>query len=225
MSTAQEQRIVSRLTGVTYDEYVGMRTDPCYDGKRMAYLDGELEIMSPEFRHEKGGHRLGHVVRAYCEAFGVEYDEAGSTTFREGAAGQPKGAGNEADESFYLGADADAVVGKETLDLAVDDPPSLWIEVDNTGSSIPRRKLYATLRVPEVWRYQPRSNALWFGRLAGNDYEDLAASVALPGLSPAQVLDMLAYGRTVSASAFARWLKGTWFPGHRQELVDAGAGR
>jgi Uma2 family endonuclease len=225
MSTAQEQRTVSHVTGVPYDEYVRLRDDPAYDGQRMAYHDGVLEIMSPEFRHEKGGSRLHHVVLAYCEAFDVDYEEAGSTTFRKGVPGQPEGDGNEPDKSFYLRDAVAAVVGKEKLDLAVDGPPSLWIEVENTTSSVDRLRLYAGLRVPEVWRYQARAHALWFGRLAGEVYEEVAASVALPGLTAATVLDLLDHGRTLSTAQWVRWLKGTWLPEHRQELEGAGAGR
>jgi Uma2 family endonuclease len=225
VSTVLLREGFTRLTGVTYDEYVRHRDDPAYDGTRMAYLDGVLEIMSPEFRHEKGGCRVADVVSAYCDGFGIVYDEAASTTFRRGTSGEPEGAGNEPDESFYLRDAATAVAGKETLDLAVDDPPSLWIEVGNTTSSTPREALHARLKAPEVWRYRVREHALRFGRLIGEENEEIQASVALPGLTPAMVLEALAHGRTLPASEFRRWLREVWFPGLRQELLDTGAGR
>jgi Uma2 family endonuclease len=228
MSTAQEQRTVSRVTGVTYDEYLRRRDDPAHARTRMAYLDGVLEIMSPEQRHEIGAHDIAAFVVAYCEAFDVEYQATRSTTFRKGTPGEPEGAGNEPDESFYLrdaAVTAAANKSKETLDLAVDPPPSLWIEVENTTSALDRLKLYARLRVPEVWRYQARDGVLWFGRLAGERYAEIPTSVALPGLTPALVLAALDRGATLPTSAWVRWLKGTWFPEHRQELEDAGAGR
>jgi Uma2 family endonuclease len=225
MSTVRLRDGRTRLTGVTYDDYVRRRADPAYDGKRMTYLDGVLELMSPEYVHERGGSRLHHVVLAYCEAFDVNYEEAGATTFREGVPGEKKGAGNEADRSFYLGDAATAVAGKKTLNLAVDDPPTLWIEVDNTTSSIPRLPLYARLRVPELWRYEVEESTLWFGRLVEGVYEDVTASAALPGLTPAIVLGLLAQGPTLTTSEWVRWLERTWFPEHRRELIDAGAGR
>jgi Uma2 family endonuclease len=225
MSAARSRPRHECLAGVTYDEYLRLRDDPDHAGRRMAYHDGVLEIMSPEFRHEKGGRRLGAVVMAYCKAFGLAGEAAGHTTFRKGTPGQEKGAGNEADECFYVGGDAEAILDQETLDLAVDSPPSLWLEVDSTASSVPREPLHAQLGVPEVWRYRVRDRPVSFRRLAGGAYEDAASSAALPGMTPALVLDALAGTRDRSLVAYSRWLDEVWFPAHRQELEDAGADR
>jgi Uma2 family endonuclease len=205
--------------------YVQIRDAPGNRGYRMAYHDGVLEIMSPEFRHEKGGRRLGVLVFAYCAALEVACEPAGATTFRKGAPGLPEGKGKEPDESFYLGHAATLVHGRDTLDLTVDPPPSLWIEVDNRASTKAKLPLYAALGVPEVWRYRPRSRRLWFGRLAGRGYEALDGSVTLPGLTPALVLALLAEAESRDVSAWDRWLREVWFPAHRQELLDQGAGR
>ena len=50
---------VTVLRGVPYSVYLTLRDEPANDGLRMTYVDGTLEIMSPEFRHEKGSRRLG----------------------------------------------------------------------------------------------------------------------------------------------------------------------
>jgi Uma2 family endonuclease len=191
----------------------------------MAYHDGVLELMSPEFRHEKGGQRIAHVVLAYCKAFDVVYEVAGSTTFHKGQPGRKKGDGKEPDESFYLRDAAEAIVGKDSLDLTTDPPPSLWIEVDNRGSSKTKLPLYAGLGIPEVWRYRARARSLWFGRLAGDGYDEIAASIALPGLTSAMVLGLLDESSSQVMSAWDRWLERVWFPEHRQELIDRAAGR
>jgi Uma2 family endonuclease len=226
MSTTRSSPAVTRLTAIPYDVYVQIRDAPGNRGYRMAYHDGVLEIMSPEFRHEKGGHRLGVLVFAYCAAFEVACEPAGATTFRKGLPGQRKGKGKEPDESYYIGPEAVAAVRhKETLDLTVDPPPSLWIEVDNRASSQAKLPLYAALGVPEVWRYRPRARRLWFGQLAGRSYEALEGSVTLPGLTPPLVLDLLAEAESRDGSAWDRWLREVWFPSHRQELIDQGAGR
>jgi Uma2 family endonuclease len=225
MSTAKISPVATRLAGVPYDTYVQLRDSRGNCHLRMAYHDGVLEIRSPEFRHEKGGRRLAHLVYAYCMAFGVAYEEAGSTTFHKGLPGHLKGHGKEPDESFYLRDAAQAIVGKETLDLTVDPPLSLWIEVDNRGSSQTKLPLYAGLGVPEVWRYRPRKRTLWFGRLAGEGYEEITVSDALPGLTPATVLDLLNEASSQVISAWDVWLRDVWFPEHRQELLDRAAGR
>ena len=225
MSTARTRRRSERITGVTYDVYLRIRDDPGNRGKRLAYHDGVLEIMSPEFRHDRESRRLCLLVAAYCKMFGVPCEAAGATTFRKGLPGELKGDGKEPDESFYVGTEAVAAVkDKESLDLAVDSPPSLWIEVDNWGSSASRLPLYAGLGIPEVWRYRPRRRLLWFGRLAGRGYEEMASSHALPGLTPAMVLDLLDEGQKQGQTSWLTWLENVWFPEHRQALIERGAG-
>jgi Uma2 family endonuclease len=184
----------------------------------MAYHDGVLEIMSPEFLHDRASRRIYDVVYAYAGAFDVPCQTAGSTTFRAGAPGALKGMGREADESFYIGEVVNEILDKETLDLAVDPPPSLWVEVDNWGSSSSKLPLYAGLRVPEVWRYRVRRRRLWFGRLAGDRYEPVDRSLVLPGLTPALILDLQDRGTSTPAAAWSKWLLTEWFPSHRQQI-------
>ena len=172
---------------MTYDEYLRRRDDPAHARTRMAYLDGVLEIMSPEQRHEIGAHDIAAFVVAYCEAFEVEYQATRSTTFRKGTPGEPEGAGNEPDENFYLrdaAVTAAANKSKETLDLAVDPPPSLWIEVENTTSALGPLEALRPVAGAGGLRTRP-ATGLWFGRLAGERYAELLTSVALPGLTPA----------------------------------------
>ena len=145
MSTARASRLATRLTGVRYDEYLRFRAHPGNRGLRMAYHDGVLEIMSPEFRHEKAGRRLGLLIVAYAEQFDVACETAGATTFYKGEPDRKKGKGKEPDESFYLGDVVALVNDRDTIDLASDPPPSLWIEVDNRASSKAKLPLYAAL--------------------------------------------------------------------------------
>jgi Uma2 family endonuclease len=225
MSVARSYPRFARLTGVTYDAYLRMRDDPGNRGQRMAYHDGVLEHMSPNMVHDEGARNLLYIVAAYCRVFAVPSRAVGSTTFCRGLPGELKGDGKEPDESFYLGADVSRIAGKTSVDLDVDPPPSLWIEVDNWGSSASKLPLYAGLRVPEVWRYRVRTRRLWFGLLAGSRYRKLTSSAALPGLTPETVLDLLdEYRESWDATRWSSWLETVWFPAHRQELINAGAG-
>lgn len=226
MSVARSLPRFARLSGVTYDAYLRMRDDPGNRGQRMAYHDGVLEHMSPNLVHDEGARNLLYVVAAYCRTFAVPSRAVGSTTFRKGTPGALQGVGKEPDESFYLGADVARIAGKTSVDLDVDPPPSLWIEVDNWGGSASKLPLYAGLEVPEVWRYRVRARRLWFGLLTGGRYRKLASSAALPGLTPEIVLDLLGeYRQSWDATRWSTWLETVWFPEHRRELIDAGAGR
>jgi Uma2 family endonuclease len=224
MSTARmRRRRFETLTGVSYAAYVEVRDHPGNRGKRMTYHDGVLEIMAPELIHDDGARNLFVIVFAYCKAFQVPSRAAGSTTFRRGLAGGLKGDGKEPDESFYLGDAATAIVGKTSLDLTVDPPPSLWIEVDNWGTSASKLPLYARLGVSEVWRYRVRRRSLWFGHHDGTGYTGITTSHVLPGLTSQVVLELLDEAKTRDLTSWGLWLEATWFPAHRQELIDRGA--
>ncbi|WP_333312715.1 MULTISPECIES: Uma2 family endonuclease [unclassified Microcoleus] len=53
------------------------------------------------------------------------------------------------------------------MDLNEDPPPDLAIEIDITRSSIHRLELYASLGVPEVWRYDGKRLTIY--QLEGNE--------------------------------------------------------
>jgi Uma2 family endonuclease len=192
-ATIEPMRII--LGGVSWAVYKALRAAPQNYHIRMTYLDGTLELMSPEYIHDKGADRLAMLVRAVARIFGVNYQSAGSTTLRRRRRrkGRPiAGEAREPDRSFYFGARADVMAARTEINLRVDPPPDLAIESDNTDDSEWKLPVYARLRVPEVWRYDVNARTLWFGRLgARGKYEPIEESDVLPMLSRAWVLDVL----------------------------------
>ena len=206
------------LRGVTYGQYVRFRDDPRNDQLWMTFDDGVLELMSSEFRQGFGSDRIGLIVRAVAAVFKVPLQGARSTTFRKGRIGTRQGQGKEPDQSFYF-ANAPAIRNHDSINLEIDPPPDLWIEVDNSGSSRGRLPLYAALGVPEAWRYRARRGMLWFGRRVGDGYEEIDQSLSLPMLTPAIVLDLLS--KAVAApdegtwdEAMRDWLRRVLKPAH-----------
>ena len=200
-TTTEPMRII--LHGVPWAAYKALRDVGANDHIRMTYLDGTLELMSPEFVHDKGALRLGMLVRAVARAFGVTYEEAGSTTFRRRRRRPGAGQAREPDAGFYFGAHVDQIAANRKINLKVDPPPDLAIEVDNTADSRWKLPVYARLRVPEVWRYDVNAATLWFGRLgARGRYEPIEQSVALPMLCRDWVLDVLGRGEGLTDSRF-----------------------
>ena len=57
----------------------------------------------------------------------------------------------EADNCFYLASFPDPRQG--AIDLDVDPPPDLAVEVEISRSALDRMGIYAALGVPEVWRF------------------------------------------------------------------------
>lgn len=116
---------------------------------RMTYYQGTLELMTPLSDHERFSWTLGRLVAALTEELGLEIFGVKSTTWRS----KSDAVGKEADESFYIQNEA-RVRNKLNIDLAIDPPPDLAIEIDTTHSSIDKMAVYAGLKVPEVWRFK-----------------------------------------------------------------------
>jgi Uma2 family endonuclease len=82
-------------------------------------------------------------------------------------------------------AHAELIRPEDEVDLSIDPPPDLVIEVELTSSAIKKLKLFAAMGVPEVWRHD--GTKLWMGRLVAGEYQQIESSLDLPGLSAATI--------------------------------------
>ncbi len=209
-----------RLAGVDYAMYEKLRDAPGNRGFRMTFIDGVLWLMSPEFIHESGARWIDQIVWTYSEVTGLDGTPAGATTFRKPPGEVRSGVGKEGDNTYYLGKLAAEVRQKATLNLEIDPPPSLWIEVDNRGNSRGKLPLYAELGVPEVWQYRVRRRKLSFWRLGDGVYTEIPASLAVPGLTPAMVLELLDEARVKTRPEWIKWMRSDWFARNRALFPD-----
>jgi Uma2 family endonuclease len=199
------------LHNVDWETYCKLRDDPAHDRIRMAYLDGTLNLRSPELIHDEGAESLGLLIRGVTSGLGLTVKGIRTTTLRRGT-GRLKGSGKEPDNAFYIGRNEWLMRNKKKgkLDLAIDPPPDIAIEVDNTQDSEAALPIYARLGVPEVWRYDVTEHSLWIGRLEETAYVETDRGVALPRLTPPlvlQALDVLGEGE-MDENAWFEWLKG-----------------
>jgi len=150
---------------------------------RHTYLDGELEVMSPSEKHEWIAAFIGRLVDLLSYEFDIPIKSVGATTRRHAHLER----GLEPDRSYYV-ANEPQVRG---LSSDRDDvpPPDLAIEVDITHRPVNRLKVYATLGVPEVWRY--RDDKICFLHLEGSEYREISHSLAFPILTPADIENSL----------------------------------
>ena len=114
---------------------------------RIAYANNTLEIMAPLPEHETIKVLIGDLLKALMEELDIEFWSLGSTTFKNELMRQ----GIEPDDCFYIENEA-KVRGKERLDLTIDPPPDLAIEIDVTCRTHPN--IYANLGVGELWRFE-----------------------------------------------------------------------
>jgi Uma2 family endonuclease len=115
---------------------------------RLVYYQGTLELMSPSPLHERPHRIIAHIVVALLDAEQREWEDFGSTTFREKA----NMAGIEPDTCLYV--DENAVRVRQCLSamhLEQNPPPDLAIESDVTSTTT--LDAYLALGMPEVWIY------------------------------------------------------------------------
>jgi Uma2 family endonuclease len=194
------------LRGVGWETYRKLRHQPRNGHLRMSYLDGTLILMSPQYLYDKDGWRLAILVSTVSEALDIPSQGTGTSTLRRQGPGPRKGSGKEPDYGFYFGPNEPRMRSKERIDLDVDPPPDLAIEVDHKADSAWALRLYARIGVPEVWRYRVRAKALWFGRLDGQSYQPIERSLNLPRLTPALVPHALDQADRLGESAWRAWL-------------------
>jgi Uma2 family endonuclease len=185
------QRTSIRLSAVDWDTYTQLlRAFAERPGIRLTYDRGELEIMSPLLEHDWDDRLLGRLVVALTEELGLPIQCGGSVTMRR----RRRRRGLEADETYWI-ANASRMAGRRRLNLRTDPPPDLAIEVDVTNSSLDRMSIYASLRVPEVWRLD--GDTLTFHALdQQGQYQPVTNSLSFPQVTPADLLVFLQQGRT-----------------------------
>src|ERR671913_725163 len=153
-SPAEHRVILHNTSWETYERLMQERGENRVP--RFAYDRGELEIMSPSTEHESIAYNLGLLVAVFAEEAGADLYGAGSTTFDR----EDLGRGFEPDACFYV-RDAERIRGKPRIDLSLDPPPDLVIEVDITSPSLDKFPIYARLGVHEVWRYDGTRAAIF----------------------------------------------------------------
>jgi Uma2 family endonuclease len=174
-------------------------------GYRLTYDRGVLEIMSPLLKHDHVGRFLGRLVVTLTEELGLPVLSGGSTTFRR----RKKKRGLEPDECFWI-ANESRIRDKDRIDLRVDPPPDLAIEVDVTRSSLNRMSIYATLGVPEVWRFD--GTTLTFNVLQANGrYATTPTGIVFPMVAPQDLVGFLALRASTEENAlvqqFRAWVR------------------
>ena len=108
---------------------------------------------------------------------------------------------------FYI-ENAAKMLGKRQLDLTIDPPPDLAIEVDVTSKT--GLEIYRSLCVPEVWRFE--RGQLRISLLQNGEYQDSTISAQFPTFTIARTISkMVRLGTTerrkVVLKTFRSWVR------------------
>lgn len=186
MPSAPAQHAV--LHGIRFETYEALREELDLQDRRvrLTYDGGVLEVMSPSHQHERIKFWVRRLIDAMTEEAGIDTIGGGSTTWRR----RDLEKGLEPDECYWVQNEA-KVRGRMDIDLGVDPPPDLAIEVDVHARSLDRMGIYGALGVPEVWRCQEGRITVHLRQEDGS-YRLSDASACFPWLPMAELAVWLA---------------------------------
>jgi Uma2 family endonuclease len=203
-----EQRII--LRNVSWETYKRLLADNADSSNpRFTYDRGVLEIMSPSAEHEEFSHVLTLLVNVVAEELDIDIRGFGSTTFRR----EDVARGFEPDSCFYIQS-VERISGRTKLDLTIDPPPDLVIEIDLTSLSLDKFPMYAQVGVPEIWRYD--GTELRIFHLENAAYVEREASAALPSLTSRVLTQFVADSKSLRRTAWLRCVR-AWVRTHGGE--------
>jgi Uma2 family endonuclease len=169
---------------------------------RIAYLNGVLEIALPLPERERIKVLIRDFVQVLMDEMGIDFEGFGSTTFKR----IDKLAGLEPDDCFYIQNNV-AMRGIRKLDMTIDPPPDLAIEVDVTSKT--KFDVSRTLGVPELWLYDQslKIYILRDGEYVESQLSPVFGDIPIHDVIP-QFLEMsLSQGRSAAMKAFRLWMQ------------------
>lgn len=178
-----EQRVV--LHGVVWDAYLQILTAlPQQRGARLTYDGGLLEITMPLEDHGFSARLIERFILTLVELYGMRIKTMGSTTMNYPQL--QKGA--EPDNAYYI--QNQPLVKGRNVDFAMDPPPDLVVEVDITHTDIRKNEFYASLGVPELWRFNGREWRV-YQLQAAQVYREVEKSPTFPQVTKEYLYDFL----------------------------------
>jgi Uma2 family endonuclease len=191
------------LTDVSWQQFENILTDLGeHRSARVSYSHGYLEILVPLPEHEKAKEIISETIKILLDRLNINYDLLGSTTLKSERMTQ----GVEPDACFYIQNQA-LVLGKNRLDMNIDPPPDLAVEIDLT-SRTPLEN-YRILGVPELWRYGKQGlqiEVLQDGKYVRSDSSPTFPNLPIVDLINQYVQQSQIVGSSQSIKAFKQWV-------------------
>jgi Uma2 family endonuclease len=193
---SSEEKLIT-LTGIKWLTFKAIMSD-VGDGRawRIAYAEGVLEIRMPLTEHEEPKGMIESFVEAFADAIDIEVRKLGALTLER----EDLARAIEPDSCFYI--QNESVVRGKSINLLADPPPDLVVESDYTSSSLNKFSIYASLGVPEIWRY--RNQCLVVYQLVEGNYEERENSLAFPFLPIAEIPGLIEQSKAIGQRAAVR---------------------
>ena len=169
---------------------------------RLTYDRGTLEITMPSEAHEFYARLIERFIIILVVELGMRVKTLGSTTLDR----EDLDRGAEPDNGYYI-QNQPQVAGR-AIDLAVDPPPDLVVEVDINHTDIDKNALYAAMGVPEFWRFSGRVWCIY--QLRDGEYGECDRSPTFPAVCKDDLYQFLTASQTDEVAAeinFRTWLR------------------
>ncbi len=155
-----------------YEKILEQRQDKAAIKVRYDARTQEIRVMAPLPRHGKNSDMVSNLVKSLLRHAGLDWEGFDPITLKR--IGE---AGLEPDKCFYI-QNREAILGKERIDLEIDPPPDLAIEVDATSPTSVED--YEPFGIPELWIFRDGSLRVYL--FDGRHYREVADSPTFPGI-------------------------------------------
>jgi Uma2 family endonuclease len=163
---AGSEIILRHKTWEDYEDLLAIRQDKNLSKLYFNAKTQEIRLISPLASHGKRVDTLRDLVKALLNFEGKDWECFDPIPLK-----QLQRAGVEPDTCFYI-ENRQVILGKERINLTVDPPPDLAIEVDFT--SVTNLGSYSPLAIPELWIYSPGDLKIYI--FENDDYQEKSQS-------------------------------------------------
>ena len=195
-SPVTEQRFV--LNSIDWQSYRAISHALTGRHLRITYDRGRLELMTISRLHGTFCFLFAQIISILTDEFSLPCGGCRDMTCDRESLER----GIEPDECFYIENEA-RMRGKDNLDMSVDPPPDLAVEIDISRDSRRRLSIYAALGVPEVWRFDGTSLTIYVRQTHG-EYEAAPVSPHFPSVPPTEIEAILKRRHEMDDNALMR---------------------
>ncbi len=207
-----EQRIV--LEKISWQQFETILAETGVERTtRFTFDRGRLEMMTPLDEHERCHKLIESLILVLVDEMQLPVEGYKAPTLMR----SDLKLAIEPETGYYIQHAAD-VHSKAAIELRVDPPPDLVLDVSLNASTLDRLSIYAALGVPEVWRYVSQAGDDFFKgnlqtyRLHGTRYVESTNGFAFPFLPAGRILQFIdesdALGLMTALRSLRDWVQG-----------------
>lgn len=174
---------------------------------RLTYLRGKLEMMTPVEAHERCTRLIDSLILVVVDELSTTLTSMIPVTLKQAELG----CATEPDACYYL--DERVLSPRHEINLSQDLPPDLLVEIALTPPKLDKLPIYATLGIPEVWRYITTAGEdmlkgeLLMYELQTDHYTQRPNSLAFPFLPAARILEFMAQSDSMGLPSALKLLR------------------